>query len=56
MVEHTKPIAESNHFIVLDKYSKEWEAVDGYQSEDDLEREQKWSIVFIAFKDMLTKD
>lgn len=39
MVDHTKPIAESNRFIVLDKYTKEWEAAEGYQSEDDLERE-----------------
>lgn len=39
MVEHTKPIAESNHFIVLDKYTKEWDIAAGYQSESDLERE-----------------
>jgi type I restriction enzyme R subunit len=39
MTEHTKPIAESNNFIVLDKYTKEWEAVESYQSEADLERE-----------------
>jgi type I restriction enzyme, R subunit len=38
-VEQTKPIAESNRFIVLDKYTKEWEAAEGYQSESDLERE-----------------
>ncbi len=37
-----KPIAESNNFIVLDKYTKEWqanEAPQGYQSEADLEKE-----------------
>ncbi|OTG59420.1 DEAD/DEAH box helicase [Acinetobacter sp. ANC 4204] len=34
-----KPIAETNNFIVLDKYCKEWQAVDSYQSEGDLERE-----------------
>jgi len=34
-----KTIAESNHFIVLDKYSKEWQVAEGYQSEDALERE-----------------
>ncbi len=34
-----KPIAESNNFIVLDKYSREWQVKEGYQSEDDLERE-----------------
>jgi len=39
MIEHTKPIAESNHFIVLDKYIKNWQVPDGYQSENDLERE-----------------
>lgn len=39
MVEHTKPIAESNRFIVLDKYTREWEVSERYQSEGDLERE-----------------
>ncbi len=39
MVKQTKPIAETNRFIVLDKYSSEWEAVGNYQSEADLERE-----------------
>lgn len=42
MVDYTKPIAESKNFIVLDKYTKEWqicEGVQGYQSENDLERE-----------------
>lgn len=39
MVENTKTIAETKNFIVLDKYNKEWDAVDRYQSEDDLERE-----------------
>jgi type I restriction enzyme R subunit len=32
-------IAESNHFIVLDKYTKEWKVAESYQSEYDLERE-----------------
>jgi type I restriction enzyme R subunit len=39
MAEHTKPIAELNNFIVLDKYTREWEAAESYQSEADLERE-----------------
>ena len=39
MLEQTKPIAESNRFIVLDKYTREWEASERYQSEADLERE-----------------
>ncbi len=34
-----KTIAESNNFIVLDKYSKEWQVAEGYQSESDLEHE-----------------
>jgi len=38
MVDY-KTIAESNNFIVLDKYSKEWQVAEGYQSESDLEHE-----------------
>jgi len=34
-----KTIAESKSFIVLDKYTKEWQVAESYQSEDDLERE-----------------
>ncbi len=34
-----KPIAESNNFIVLDKYTKDWRINESYQSEYDLERE-----------------
>lgn len=34
-----KTIAESNNFIVLDKYKKEWQVAESYQSEGDLERE-----------------
>ena len=39
MPEHTTPIVESNNFIVLDKYVREWQAAESYQSEADLERE-----------------
>ncbi len=39
MVDYSKPIAESSNFIVLDKYSKEWQVAESYQSEGDLERE-----------------
>lgn len=39
MPEQTAPIAETNRFIVLDKYVRAWEAADSYQSEADLERE-----------------
>ncbi|MBO1109761.1 type I restriction endonuclease subunit R [Plesiomonas shigelloides] len=34
-----KTIAESNSFIVLDKYAKEWHVAENYQSESDLENE-----------------
>lgn len=34
-----KTIAESNNFIVLEKYSPDWKVAEGYQSEGDLERE-----------------
>lgn len=34
-----KTIAESKNFIVLDKYTKDWQVAENYQSEDDLERE-----------------
>ncbi|AXE35459.1 type I restriction endonuclease subunit R [Chromobacterium phragmitis] len=34
-----KTIAESNNFIVLDKYTREWKAAESYQSESDLERD-----------------
>jgi len=34
-----KTIIESNNFIVLDKYNKEWAVAEGYQTEGDLERE-----------------
>ena len=39
MVDYTKAIAESNNFIVLDKYTQEWKVAESYQSEYDLERE-----------------
>jgi len=38
MIEY-KPIAESNHFIILEKYNREWMVAESYQSESDLERE-----------------
>lgn len=34
-----KTIAETNNFIVLDKYNKDWKVAECYQSEDALERE-----------------
>ncbi len=39
MLEQIATIAETNRFIVLDKYVRAWEAADSYQSEADLERE-----------------
>ncbi|MCH4025630.1 MAG: type I restriction endonuclease subunit R [Acetobacter fabarum] len=39
MPDQTTPIAETNRFIVLDKYVRAWEAAESYQSETDLERE-----------------
>ncbi|ATJ89618.1 DEAD/DEAH box helicase [Acetobacter senegalensis] len=39
MPEQTTPIAETNRFIVLDRYVRAWEAADSYQSETDLECE-----------------
>lgn len=38
MIEYN-PIAESNNFIILEKYNREWKVAEGYQSEGDLERE-----------------
>ena len=34
-----KPIAESNKFIILERYIREWKPAESYQSESDLERE-----------------
>lgn len=34
-----KTIAESNNFIVLERYVREWQVAESYQSESDLERE-----------------
>lgn len=34
-----KAIAESKNFIVLEKYTREWQVAESYQSEGDLERE-----------------
>ena len=39
MVDYTTPIAESNSFIVLDKYTKHLQVNQAYQSEYDLEGE-----------------
>ena len=41
MPEHTKPIAETNRFIVLDKYTKEWLVCENGQELS--ERDTTWS-------------
>lgn len=38
MTTQITPIAETNHFIVLDKYEK-IERVGGYQTESEMEKE-----------------
>lgn len=38
-MNHYTPIAESNNFIVLDKYTQNWQVAESYQSEADLEHE-----------------
>jgi type I restriction enzyme R subunit len=50
MVDYTKPIAESNRFIVLDKYTQEWKVAESYQSEADLERELIQDLVNQGFE------
>lgn len=54
MVDYTKPIAESNNFIVLDKYKKEWMAAESYQSEGDLERELIQDLVNQGYEFLLS--
>lgn len=39
MTENTNTIAESNSFIVLDKYVRNWDECTSYQSESNLEKE-----------------
>jgi len=36
-----KTIAESNNFIIMEKYNREWMVAESYQSEGDLERLRK---------------
>jgi len=38
-MNYTNPIAQTNNFIVLDRYEKDWCVQESYQSEDSLERE-----------------
>ncbi|WP_019671872.1 type I restriction endonuclease subunit R [Psychrobacter lutiphocae] len=39
MIDYTKTIAESNNFIILDKYTKQHQVSESYQSEYDLEND-----------------
>ena len=39
MSHKTKPVVESNNFIILDKYTKIEQEITGYQTEADLEKE-----------------
>jgi len=39
MVDYNNTIAESNNYIVLDRYSKSYQVSEAYQSESELERE-----------------
>lgn len=39
MIDYTKPIAESKNFIVLDRYTREWQVCESYQNEYALESE-----------------
>lgn len=32
MINHNKPVEESNTFIVLDKYAKEWRVAESYRT------------------------
>lgn len=50
MVEHTKPIAESSNFIILDRYVREWVTAEGYQSESDLERELLDDLIGLGYE------
>ena len=48
MIE-TKTIAETNRFIVLDRYDKDWKLMESYQSEDALERELIEDLVNLGY-------
>ena len=50
----TKPIAELNKFIVLDSYDREWQFVDSYQSENDLEQELIHDLMKQGYEHLIT--
>lgn len=54
MVDCTKPIAESNNFIILDKYNPDCKITESYQSEGDLERELIQDLVNQGYEYMPT--
>lgn len=45
-----KTIAESRNFIVLDKYTRDWQVNEAYQSEGDLEREFIQDLVYQGYE------
>jgi len=49
MTDYTT-IAESNHFIVLDQYSKQTKVSESYQSEYDLERELLQDLIQLGYQ------
>ncbi|MDA7827870.1 type I restriction endonuclease subunit R [Rhodobacteraceae bacterium] len=49
MTNQTTPIAQTPNYIVLDRYIREWVGGDGYQSEDDLEREMVADLVGLGY-------
>ena len=49
MIDYTT-IAESNHFIVLDQYSKQTKVSESYQSEYDLERELLQDLIQLGYQ------
>ncbi|MBL4873377.1 MAG: type I restriction endonuclease subunit R, partial [Rhodobacteraceae bacterium] len=59
MIEQKNTIVETPNYIVLDKYTKEGDAAEQYQSEDDLERELVQDLVNQGYEflpDLTTPD
>ncbi|MDO5680791.1 MAG: type I restriction endonuclease subunit R [Pelistega sp.] len=54
MIQSKKPIAELNNFIVLDRYDREWQVVDSYQSENDLEQELIHDLMKQGYEHLIT--
>lgn len=39
-ITESKAIAESDHFLMLERYDREWMVAEGYQSEGHLQRQR----------------